>query len=344
MQYAQQALRTFFYDRLEGSRLTRGHIGFTDQTVNQKLALKASSDRGMSTIDLSEASDRVPLSLAIHMLSWNPVLLEAVLACRSDRARLPNGEIIHPLLKFASMGSALCFPIEAMYFFTICVKALLVKYDLPVSLGSLYKVSKMIYIYGDDIIVPTDAADVVLDYLQKYNCKPNVNKTFKTGFFRESCGTDAFAGHQVTPVYIRKLPPENKRQASQLISYVATANLFREVGFVETSELLFKRVEKFLGRLPNVSSTSAGLGRIPFGESGLTRQRYNHSLQRLEVRCWVPSPVFYTDELEGYGALQKCLSILDRRRSPFVETDKFHLKRSARYGTATLKRRWVSLH
>lgn len=174
MQYAQQAIRSALYAQLESASLTAGHVNFTDQSVNQRHALMSSIDGRLATIDLSEASDRVPLSLAMTMFRSNQDLHDLILACRSTRAQLPelpgavypSGVTVGPLLKFASMGNALCFPVESMYFYTICIAARLTKHDLPVTFENIRAVSRDVYVYGDDIIVPTDDADTVLDYLQ----------------------------------------------------------------------------------------------------------------------------------------------------------------------------------
>jgi hypothetical protein len=46
-------------------------------------------------------------------------------ATRSDKCILPNGRI-HDLVKFAPMGSALCFPTQSLIFASVCVYAALV--------------------------------------------------------------------------------------------------------------------------------------------------------------------------------------------------------------------------
>jgi hypothetical protein len=341
MQYAQQGIRSALYRAIESSRMAAGHVNFTDQSINQELAISSSSTGQLATIDLSDASDRVPHDLAMEMFRSNPALREAIEACRSTRAELPDGTVLGPLRKFASMGSALCFPIEAMYFYTICVVALLKENNLPVTFRNCFQVSRNVYVYGDDIIVPSTNAMTILEYLRKYNCKVNVNKTFVSGSFRESCGIDAYLGEPVTPVYVRKLRPENRQQADRLISYVATANLFYKKGYWRTATLLFSLVEKILGPLPYVSETSPMLGRISFlGYRSATR--WHRGFQRLEIKGWVPSPVYRTDELEGYGALSKCLLKLDDLKNRLVSRDALHLERSALHGAVALKLRWLS--
>ncbi|DAD50177.1 TPA_asm: RNA-directed RNA polymerase [ssRNA phage Gephyllon.4_2] len=316
-QYAQQAVRSFLYRVIETSEPTRGHVNFTDQNVNQTLALASSKDGSMATLDLSDASDRVALGLVHHMLSGCPELLETVLACRTTRAKLPNGTIVGPLEKFASMGSALCFPIESMVFYTICVATLLRKYKLPFDRPSILRVGRLVYVYGDDIIVPVDVAEAVCDSLHRYLCKVNVHKSFWTGKFRESCGTDAYDGIQVTPVYVRQFIPTNRRQHTEIISACAAANQFASRGYLRTSELLYKRIERILGKLPYVREDSPAVGRIivddlPFSDIvRLNKAHFNRRTQRVEVRAWVVEPVYRTDRLVGYAALGKSLLMLE---------------------------------
>jgi len=339
MQYAQQALSRALVKRLEAAKITSGHVNFTDQKVNQRLAMNSSITGHLATLDLSSASDRVPLSLVEVMLESNPDFRDAVLACRSTRANLPTGDVIS-LRKFASMGSALCFPIESMYFYTLCVGALLEKRSLPVTSRNAFLVSREVYVYGDDIIVPSHDAEFVVDYLHKYYCKVNMSKSFWSGNFRESCGMDAFKGKQVTPVYLREVCPDNKRSVNELISWTKTASLFLEKGYFLTSDFLYKVVENILGKLPFVHDTASGLGRLAYGKS-YTIEKWSTNTHVPLVRAWVPSPVYRKDKLTGYAALLKCLLTLESRVSQEPSMDKDHLSRTARHGTVTLKRRWV---
>jgi len=317
MQYAQQAIRSYLYDTIESFWLTARSISFRNQSENQTMALKSSRTGRYATIDLSEASDRVPLELAMIMFEQCPDLHDAVLACRSTRALLPHQEVIDPLRKFASMGSALCFPVEAMFFYTCCVIALLKDMNLSFSQRNIFKVSHWLRVYGDDIIVPSTHAEAVLAYLQKNNCKVNTAKTFVTGKFRESCGTDAYDGYPVTPVYLRRTLPENRRQFAELVSLVASRNQFYLKGYWQTASLLQNIAEKHLGNLPYVRETSAGLGLYShLGYESI--ERWNSKYQRHEVMSWVPKAVHRSDELGGWPALSKCLLKLDQRYADLV--------------------------
>lgn len=364
MQFAQQGILGVLSNAMESNWPSRGRIHFRDQEVNKSHALTGSKDGSLATVDLSDASDRVPLSLVKVMLEPNEDLLQAVLACRSTRATLPDGRVIN-LRKFASMGSALCFPVEAMYFYTVVVASLLREAHLPVTRRNVDSVSRHVRIYGDDLIIPRVHAIAVLDGLQRYNCKVNHRKTFYSGKFRESCGVDAYDGWEVTPTYVRTSPPKNRQQASELISWCAMANQFYLKGMWHTADHCFKVVEKQLGSLPYVSTDSAVLGRISFlgyrtigrwsrptrktfllrtkeSPEGI-RQEYVVDYQRPEVRGWVPTSVYRTDRLSGYGALMKTFQRPWDRSTIPLTMDRDHLMRSALHGVAALKHRWVPL-
>jgi hypothetical protein len=344
MQYAQHGIQAFLTDRIESYWLTTGHVNFTDQSINQSLAMSSSISGQLATIDLSDASDRVPRDLALEMFRSNPDLQDSIDACRSTHAEMPDGTIIGPLNKFASMGSALCFPVEAMYFYTICVASLLKIRNLPVTQANVFNVSRDVHVYGDDIVVPATYAIAVLDYLQKYNCKVNIHKTFVKGNFRESCGVDAYRGVQVTPVYLTMQRPKNRQQASELISWCSVANSFTRKNYWHTSQLMFSIIERILGPLPFVSDTSQALGRTSlFGYDCNRHQkrRFNQKFQRLEVKAWIPQPVYRTDKLGGYGALQKSFLSLQGLKNLDSPRDALHLERSALYGAVVIKRRWV---
>lgn len=343
MQYTQQALFSYLRERLESNWMTRGHVNFTDQSVNRSLALESSKTRHLATLDMSAASDRVPLEHVKTMLRGCPTLLDALLCSRSSKALLPNGEVIH-LKKFASMGSATCFPIESIYFLTVVISALLVQYVLPYTLSSVLHVIKSIYVYGDDIIVPTDATPAVIEALTSLGNKVNTDKSFWNGHFRESCGMDAYNGSEVTPTYVRHPAPRDRRCAAAIISWVATSNLFYRSGYWQTSRYIADVVESVIGTLPILRDDSAGIGLVSF-QRYLSIHGWHSDYQVPYVRCFVPAAVRVRDNLDGYRAMLKCFLELERssRRSPLeplcLQED--HLAHTARHGASSIKRRRI---
>lgn len=346
MQYTQQAVLNWMVPALENSRTLGGAIRFTDQTVNQQLAMEASRTGRLATIDLSEASDRVPVQMVKIMLRECPDLLDAILACRSRRAELPDGTIID-LKKFSSMGSALCFPIESMYFFTIIVHAILWKRGISPTLPAIRKLARQIHIYGDDIIIPVDEVDTVIEALRAYACKVNTSKSFWTGKFRESCGCDAFDGVDVTPIYLREMRPQHRRNSTGILSWVSTSNQLYKAGMWRTADVMKTYVEQLMGTLPIALETTPGLCWTSFQgvpETG----RMCKDLHVPMVKTYKVKARRRTDPLDGYPALLKYLLRVEGAQAPDhlhpSKTDARHLASSARCGTVSKKRQWVPVH
>jgi hypothetical protein len=334
MQYTQQAVLEILVEKLERYRFTKRNINFTNQMVNQQLALRSSKDGSLATIDLKDASDRVSSRLVWEMLAAQPLLRELVFACRSHSADIP-GLGVQPLARFASMGSALCFPIEAMVFYTICISAILRAQGLPSSPKSLMKVKGLVRVYGDDIIVPVDYVPSVISELEWFNLRVNANKSFWTGKFRESCGLDAYDGTQVTPVYVRRVLPRDRRNAAELVSAISLANQLYTAGYWKSAAYVRSVVER-VATVPHVSKNSAILG----WNSYLTKYEvhaWDNNLHRWLVRGNVVSSRTRHDPLDGHGALMKFF--LKRGSEPYH--DERHLERYGRPLTVYTKLRWA---
>lgn len=353
MQYIQQAIAAWLIPRIElrGS-YTAGHVNFHDQSVNAKLALDASKSGQFATLDMSEASDRVSARLVWGMLASVPEFRRQVFACRSTRATLPDGTTI-PLRKFASMGSALCFPIESMAFYIAIVSIRLWNAGVRITPKSIKFYTQGVYVYGDDLIVPVDEAPSICETLSAYAFKVNAHKSFWNGKFRESCGMDAYNGTDVTPVYVRRMLPANRADSHGVASLVSLANQFYLKGLWGTCRFLRSVAEGLLGELPTMgiksfrylerviegryqpTRQSAGLGWISFS-NGESANGWNKHLQCFKSKRWVVHPVRRRDPLDGDPALLKCFGLIGSS-----DIDPNHLRESVRFGNLALKRRWI---
>ena len=299
----QQALMKCIVRYIESDKLVGGHVNFARQEVNRNLAFESSISRSNATIDLSEASDRVDPALVSAIMQYHPTLCRMVFACRSERAKLPSGRVI-TLSKFASQGSALCFPVEAMVFYSIVVLALLKHRKLHANSRNIEIVAGDVYVYGDDIIVPSLEVQAVYEALEAAGLKVNRKKSFSSGFFRESCGMDAFMGVNVTPVYIRHPVPVSRRDAKEVESSIASSNLFYKKGYWKTAQALRDIVESAIGVVPHVPSTSAVSGWFSY-RGRCDFHGWNDTLQKLRVRGPKLTARKISDPLDGYSALTK---------------------------------------
>jgi hypothetical protein len=342
MQYMQQGILATIVDEIPRHDNTRHFIDFEFQEPNQRLAKEGSLTGALATLDLSEASDRVSNQHVRLLLSRNSILREAVDACRSRKADVPGHGVI-PLTKFASMGSALCFPFEALVFCTIVFMGIEEGLAKPLTMRDIKSMYGKVRVYGDDIIVPTEFVLSVKSRLEAFGLKVNTKKSFWTGRFRESCGKEYYAGVDVCIARQRDILPSGRRDVEELVSAVSLRNQLFELGYVDSVRFLDDMIGKIIP-FPYVLETSTLLGRLShthFGhvlELPCQESRWDDQLQIPLVRGAVVKSIVPASLLDDYGALMKCL--LKQGDQPFVDRD--HLLRSGRAVSPRIKIRWAS--
>jgi hypothetical protein len=344
MQYMQQAIMRPLVNLLESevvpgfSRINSCYsmIGFTDQDPNKELAHRGSLHGDLATLDLSDASDRVSVLHVEALLRNFPDLLEAFLAVRSTRADVPGHGVV-TLSKYASMGSALCFPVEAMVFLTVVYYGIEQGLKRQLTARDIMSFAGKVRVYGDDIIVPVEYVHLVNDAMKLFGFKVNVNKSFWNGKFRESCGGDYYDGSDVTPVRVRRTFPSSRTDVQEVESIVALRNLFYLNGMWQTAMHLDKVIGKVLPYFPVVESTSAILGKwslfFPY-----EKERECPRLHRPLIRGYVARYRTPRSNVNGYGALMKFF--LKQGEEPYA--DKRHLERQGRSKSADIKLKWLT--
>jgi hypothetical protein len=338
MQYVQQALMREFVKELESDSLVKHFIGFTHQEPNQLMARKGSLDESLATLDLSEASDRVSNQLVRCMLEPFHWLNQGVDSCRSRKADVPDHGVIR-LAKFASMGSALCFPMEAMVFLTVVFMGIEDALNTRLTRKTLFEYSGQVRVYGDDIIVPVDTVSYVVSKLETFGFRVNASKSFWTGKFRESCGKEYYNGYDVSIVKCRQEFPTQRSDVSEIVSAVSLRNLLFLDGYEKSAALLDVWIEKLIP-FPYVSRQSSVLGK----HTHENRYDVHRMCKKLQiplvkgVRVSARSPI---DNLSGHSALLKCLLLLEGGQ-PTTEVD--HLERAGRARSLTLKTGWGPSH
>lgn len=177
------------------SRLKRVGVDLDDQSYNQRLAAKAVT-AGLSTIDLSMASDTVSLELVYQLL---PIEWASYLDNIRSQNYCIDGEVFMPYQKFSSMGNGFTFELESMIFWSL-VRATV---DDESTIDCIPDCSCAVY--GDDIILPFHSANVLISLLAYSGFTTNADKTFLEGRFFESCGRHYFDDVDVTPIYQKEL-------------------------------------------------------------------------------------------------------------------------------------------
>jgi len=354
MQYVQQGIYRAILDALQEDDFLRRVVGFDDQIPNREMAREGSFSGELATLDLSEASDRVSNQHILAMLEDYPHLSGAVQASRSLRADV-LGHGCLDLAKFASMGSALCFPFEAMVFITLVFMGIERELSAPFScVADLHRYRKQVRVFGDDIIVPRDNVLSVVDELEYFGFRVNVGKSFWTGRFRESCGKEYYDGEDVSIVRVRRMLPTQRHDATGVISAVKLRNQLYWAGMWQSARWLDVYLGRLLKVFPNVAPTSPVLGR----ETAL-----GYEFRKLDPKTHGPLVKGYkvcsqapVDPLNGPGALLKCLSrkvnavhprgfAPKENRSSIIDTnyvDDEHLERYGRPKRVNIKLGWNS--
>lgn len=336
VQYMQQGLFRTLKECIE--RKT-SMIGFTHQSPNREMARSGSITRDLVTLDLSEASDRVTLRQAESVFSGVPDIWEALLATRSNSCKLPDGRT-RPVFKFASMGSAVCFPVEAITFWSAVLMAVQ-RYHrrsdgfFRLTYSFLRKLEGMVRVYGDDIIAPYAYLNDIREVFHQLGWRINTAKSFSEGFFRESCGGDFYAGEDVTPVRVRSLLCTNIMDPHGVQSTVSLRNQLYLAGYWRTAARLDQRMQRVTrGLYPVVSVREAGVvGRVSVCFSGKTQK--TDSQHRSLQRCFVlTSPIPVNPAMEHAALLKSLIS---------PSEDVSHLERSGRPSVSYIKRKWMPI-
>jgi hypothetical protein len=151
------------------------------------MARKGSIDGSLATIDLSSASDTIAFSVVFDLLPepWVDFLNSV------RTGQVTYEDITLDLEKFSSMGNGYTFELESLIFWALS--------SACVSIVGCNESD--VSVYGDDIIVPTPAVDLLYATLTWCGFNVNSEKSFTSGPFRESCGADWLNGEDVRPFF-----------------------------------------------------------------------------------------------------------------------------------------------
>lgn len=299
-QWVQQGIARLLRERVAKCFLGSS-IDFFDQRPSQDAALLASYTGEYATIDLSSASDRLSCNLVESFFGANDSLLRMLTASRTRFLSNPTFVGFPKLIelkKFASMGSALTFPIQSIVFAGIClgVGSYLTGRD-PRALVENVRV------FGDDLIVPVGWVPDLIEVLDQLELKVNIHKTFYEGNFRESCGMDAWSGYNVTPPRLRK--PSTALNTREALGHLDIVNNFWLKGYWHLSKYL-ETTARWMKNfsIVNCRSRAYGLATFSSGLDPKAMKRWDENYQREVVRVHrvVPGKTLY-GQTDGWNDL-----------------------------------------
>lgn len=338
-QWIQQGIRRSIVATVEHNELTKFNIFFSDQQPNRIAALYASETGKYATLDLKEASDRVSVELV--RLLWPQHLCDAMFACRSSSTVMPNGEKLM-LRKFAPMGSSLCFPVMAITIWAI------------LAAGSPdADARESIHVYGDDVIVKATQVVDAIEQLESFGLQVNRDKSCTSGFFRESCGMDAFKGIEVTPVRFRTVWSSTPSPESYS-SWIAYANDCYDRGYLSVYEKIVEWLHQLYGEIPSEDmdiESSPSLRWVPKEKRPKRRRIHPKGYQTLQWYVWCVKSPSITKEVDGWMMLLRYFTEhanhLNRQPveakmqdCPLKYSDAFLVRQYTRRDTSMLVKRW----
>jgi len=284
-QWMQQGIWRWLRRRIPKTTLGRS-ISFESQERQREWALSASHNRLRATLDLSAASDRLSTRLVEYVFQGSE-LLDGFHASRTramEQTLSDEFPKLTKLRKFATMGSALTFPVESIVFTILCVFAMRLYEGREYDFRNWKADFDRVRVFGDDIIVPNHVYGITKFVLHECGLLVNTRKSFKGVSFRESCGMDAFRGVDVTPARYRKPYDGSPASTAALIEY--SNNLFKK-GMWNASEQVLGQLPVSQRKLLAVSGPDEGnLGLYSYCGSNVShlRKRWDRDLQRDYVR------------------------------------------------------------
>jgi hypothetical protein len=298
-------------------RLKRFGVNLDDQSISQERA-RVAFDSGLSTLDLSAASDTISRELLYHLLPLDWALF--LDALRSHETYVKGEWVLTE--KFASMGNAFCFELETLIFWALSCSVS----EEPGDVDS-------VTVYGDDIIILRKNFDLVVEILQICGFTVNEKKSFKDGNFFESCGKHFHSSRDVTPVYQK----EDVNHPSEIVrAHNRLCRLASRV-YREDAEFIFSGALRALSNCYPLRP----FPRIPFGcveDGGFLRPLSEFSLDKNHgFRCHV---LDYKPRFTG--AREDAMYSYKLRR--FVQQNPLPEGYAARVtkGTWRTKVRWIS--
>jgi hypothetical protein len=135
-------------------------------------------------------------------------------------------------------------------------------------------------VFGDDLVVPVDCRELLVETLEVLHFKVNIHKSFWGANFRESCGVDSFRGVDVTPVYWKTFYDGGPESLESVIGTVN--NLYKRWLMCASERLSWTLPCSQLAMVDTRSGVTGFQSRSGIDNSHL-RRRWNRDLQREEV-------------------------------------------------------------
>jgi hypothetical protein len=284
-----------------------------------------------ATLDLSSASDRLSNEVVKLVFHRHEAFLEKLFRFRSVEVRASQ-KPARSLTKFAGMGNATTFPVQSVVFAMISIASILHKLGKPPTHRNVLHASRMVQVYGDDIVVPTHHHSQVEEWLECFGMRVNRHKSFCEGNFRESCGLDAFNGIEITPLYLKFDPYDLDLGSDFIARTVDCSNHAWTEGYYSLSETIVESVRGRVKNLPLIHEDD-GLVGLTNRWNARTYNYWSKRYQRPATKGLAVVSRETPDAIDGWPALLKFFL------TPLLGRPRDHLKKVPRKYDVKLQER-----
>jgi hypothetical protein len=196
--------QVFGYQVDSGMRkcLRRFQVDLNDQDRNRTLCSVA-YERGLATIDKSNASDSISLTLVEALTRYTPQLWEDLRACRTNFICVNNKVV--PNHRCMTMGNAATCGLQSGIYLSGLMYCIDLWNNLPADSSKGSKDGKRrqnkrkkftladIGVYNDDVVLPNELVDLYIYIMTKLGFTINIEKSYThKQKYRESCGVEYY--------------------------------------------------------------------------------------------------------------------------------------------------------
>lgn len=249
------------------------------QDIHRRLIKRYSVTLTHVTADMSDASNSI-LYWHLMRLLPRPWLL-AVKKAVTHQVMI--GDKLHFCESVLPMGNGMTFPLETLIFYAL-VKAI----------GNLSGVKGTYSVYGDDLIYPRKIHSRVASIFTDLGMTLNLDKTFVSFPFRESCGEDFYRGVPVRSYYMSNgqswFPKHEKLEAQLYIMINGLRRRWKDAEIPATLMYLLTELQTVAGHILRVPPSFPDT-------SGIKVECPNHQL--LDSDWFKYAPVHYFERIYG---------------------------------------------
>lgn len=331
LQFAQQGLNGRLRQEIEQCPILHQVLVLSHQQPNQYLAEVGSTTGEWATLDLSSASDRLSCEVVKLVFHRHEAFLEKLFRFRSVEVRAKKISA-RSITKFAGMGNATTFPVQSVVFAMITIASILHKLGKKPTHRNVLHASRMVQVYGDDIVCPTHHHSQVEEWLEHFGMRVNHHKSFTEGNFRESCGVDAFMGIEITPLYLKFDPYDLSLDSDFIARTVEFSNHAWSEGYYSLSETILKSLDGRVKHLPLIRDDDSLVG-LTNRWNARTYNHWSKRYQRPATKGLAVGSRKTSDPIDGWPALLKFFL------TPLLGRPKDHLRKISRKYDVKLQER-----